>query len=39
MICPLTDKICNDQECRENGCFEQAEDEGEDVEKKDLLGR
>ena len=35
MICPLTDKICNDPECKENGCVEQREDEGEDVEEKD----
>ena len=31
MICPMDDKICNDQECKENGCVEQAEDEGEEA--------
>lgn len=31
MICPLTDKVCNDPECREHGCVDESEAEGEDT--------
>lgn len=35
MVCPATDKICNDRECKDFGCLEQREDEGEDAKDKD----
>ena len=33
MICPETDKVCKDKECKEHGCLEQRE--GEEEAKKD----
>jgi hypothetical protein len=30
LICPLTDKICTDPDCKESGCLEEKEDEGEE---------
>lgn len=30
MVCPMTDRICDDPECRENYCLEQADDDGEE---------
>jgi hypothetical protein len=35
MICPLTDKICTDPECKEDGCLEQEEEDGHEANKKD----
>jgi hypothetical protein len=34
MICPETDKICKDPDCRAHGCLEQREDEGEEEIKR-----
>jgi hypothetical protein len=31
MICPATDKICKDPECKECGCLLELEEEGEDA--------
>jgi hypothetical protein len=31
LICPLTDKLCTDPDCKQDGCIEQPEEEGEDV--------
>jgi hypothetical protein len=35
MICPLTDKICKDPECKQEGCLELVDDEGEESKQKD----
>lgn len=32
MICPETDKICDDPDCKEGGCLQQLEEEGEDAD-------
>lgn len=31
MICPETDKICKDPDCKEHGCLQEREEEGEDA--------
>lgn len=35
MICPLTDKICLDPDCKCEGCIELPEAEGEELRRKD----
>ena len=35
MICPCTDKICTDEECRQNGCLEQQDEDGHEIKRKD----
>jgi hypothetical protein len=30
MICPVTDKVCKDNDCKECGCLLEQEEEGED---------
>ena len=30
MICPETDKLCTDPDCKQDGCVEQREDDGEE---------
>jgi hypothetical protein len=35
MICPESDKICRDPECKENGCLEQRDDEEDAKNNKD----
>lgn len=32
MICPLSDRICNDPDCKQDGCIEMGEEEGEETE-------
>lgn len=31
LICPLTDKVCHDTDCKQDGCVEQREEEGEEA--------
>ena len=35
MICPVTDRICKDEECKANGCLEQYEEDGHEIKRKD----
>ena len=35
MICPVTDKICKDPDCKQDGCLEIADEEGEEAKGKD----
>ena len=38
MICPVTDKICNDPDCKLDGwCLEIADEEGEEIKGKDAV--
>lgn len=30
MICPCTDKICTDPDCKQDGCLIEREEEGEE---------
>ena len=30
MICPCNDKICSDPDCKQDGCIEQREEDGEE---------
>ena len=38
MICPFTDKVCADPDCKQDGCLEQREEDGEDG-RPDKAGR
>jgi hypothetical protein len=35
MICPVTDKICTERDCKEEGCMEQKEEDGEETKETD----
>ena len=39
MVCPETDKLCSDPDCRMNGCLEQREEDGEEPEQQGINGR
>jgi hypothetical protein len=36
VICPATDKVCKERECKENGCLEERDEDGEEEIKKDV---